>query len=147
MPYEAHESFEPVGSDDVRLWRYVDFTKFVSMLETRSLFFAGLGSLVEIDPFEGRETVLDTQKHKAFQELRWEMFPDVEWRRRGYNDEEDLKSMQRARSYSAQASHQFNLDTVFVNCWRAGEHESDGICGRSMPRCEQESPLLVPLVD
>ena len=36
---------------DAILWRYMDFTKFVSLLETRALFFARADKLG--DPFEG----------------------------------------------------------------------------------------------
>ena len=36
---------------DTILWRYMDFTKFVSLLEKRSLFFARADKLG--DPFEG----------------------------------------------------------------------------------------------
>ena len=37
--------------DDAVLWRYMDFTKFVSLLEKSSLFFARADKLE--DPFEG----------------------------------------------------------------------------------------------
>ena len=48
--YEEHPNFEP-PKDDAILWRYIDFTKFVSLLETQSLFFARADKLG--DPFEG----------------------------------------------------------------------------------------------
>ena len=37
--------------DDAKLWRYMDFTKFVSLLDQQALFFAR-GDLLD-DPFEG----------------------------------------------------------------------------------------------
>ena len=48
--YKEHPNFEP-PEDDAVLWRYMDFTKFVSLLETQSLFFASADKLG--DPFEG----------------------------------------------------------------------------------------------
>jgi len=36
---------------DTKIWRFMDFTKFVSMLEESGLFFARLDRLG--DPFEG----------------------------------------------------------------------------------------------
>ena len=48
--YEEHPNFEPPKNDAV-LWRYMDFTKFVSLLETQSLFSARADKLG--DPFEG----------------------------------------------------------------------------------------------
>lgn len=41
----------PPPDDDQTIWRYLDFTKFVSLLETRALFFARVSTLD--DPFEG----------------------------------------------------------------------------------------------
>ena len=37
--YEAHPVFEPPDDEHVRVWRYTDYTKFVSMLETSSIYF------------------------------------------------------------------------------------------------------------
>ena len=49
--YKEHEAFAPPPPDAV-LWRYMDFTKFVSLLEKQALFFARADKL-EDDPFEG----------------------------------------------------------------------------------------------
>ena len=48
--YKEHPVFNPPPSDAV-LWRYMDFTKFVSLLEKQALFFARADRLG--DPFEG----------------------------------------------------------------------------------------------
>ena len=48
--YREHESFSP-PPPDATLWRYVDFTKFVSLLEQSALFFSRADKLG--DPFEG----------------------------------------------------------------------------------------------
>ncbi len=48
--YEEHPSFEPLP-DNAALWRYLDFTKFVSLLDKNALFFARADKLG--DPFEG----------------------------------------------------------------------------------------------
>ena len=36
--YTEHEAFNP-PPDDAVLWRYMDFTKFVSLLDRSALFF------------------------------------------------------------------------------------------------------------
>ena len=46
----AREFHNPSPADAI-LWRYMDFTKFVSLLETRTLFLARADKLG--DPFEG----------------------------------------------------------------------------------------------
>lgn len=48
--YKEHPDFNSPPSDAV-LWRYMDFTKFVSLMEKQSLFFARADKLG--DPFEG----------------------------------------------------------------------------------------------
>jgi hypothetical protein len=46
-----HEVFVPPDNRNVKIWRYMDFTKFVSMLEHRGLYFPRADQLG--DPFEG----------------------------------------------------------------------------------------------
>lgn len=48
--YENHPDFD-IPPDDTVLWRYMDFTKFVSLLERKALFFCSAFHLG--DPFEG----------------------------------------------------------------------------------------------
>jgi hypothetical protein len=48
MPYTL---FMPPTNLDIGLWRYMDFTKFVSMLQNDGLYFPTVAMLV--DPFEG----------------------------------------------------------------------------------------------
>ena len=48
--YEEHPEFHSPPSEAV-LWRYMDFTKFVSLLDRQALFFARSDKLG--DPFEG----------------------------------------------------------------------------------------------
>lgn len=51
--YKDHPVFNPPPSD-ATLWRYLSFTKFVSLLEKKALFFARADKLG--DPFEGALT-------------------------------------------------------------------------------------------
>ena len=48
--YKAHDSFE-TPPRSAGLWRYFDFTKFVSLLEKQALFFSSAANFS--DPFEG----------------------------------------------------------------------------------------------
>ena len=48
--HKEHEYLD-IPPDDVVLWRYMDFTKFVSLLEKSALFFPRADKLG--DPFEG----------------------------------------------------------------------------------------------
>jgi hypothetical protein len=46
-----HPAFEPPTDPQIRIWRYMDFTQFVSMLEAKGLLFTRADLLV--DKFEG----------------------------------------------------------------------------------------------
>lgn len=51
MPAQVHPVFAHPHRSDAMIWRYMDFTKFVSMLEHQGLYLAGADLLG--DPFEG----------------------------------------------------------------------------------------------
>ena len=61
--YEEHPSFKS-PPDDAVLWRYMDFTKFVSLLDKRALFFVRADKLG--DPFEGTITKVNVTARAAF---------------------------------------------------------------------------------
>jgi|HubBroStandDraft_1064217.scaffolds.fasta_scaffold230846_3 hypothetical protein len=46
-----HPAFEPPADPQTKIWRYMDFTQFVSMLEEKGLLFTRADLLV--DKFEG----------------------------------------------------------------------------------------------
>jgi hypothetical protein len=51
MPYEDHKFFTKPADLHAKVWRYMDFTKFVLFLENRELWFSRVDKLN--DPFEG----------------------------------------------------------------------------------------------
>ena len=51
LPCEQLPAFEPPGDDDAVVWRYMTFTKLVSMLHTQALYFTRLDRFE--DEFEG----------------------------------------------------------------------------------------------
>ena len=51
--YKEHSAFDPPPQDCI-LWRYMDFTKYISLLDRQALFFARADTLD--DPFEGSVT-------------------------------------------------------------------------------------------
>jgi hypothetical protein len=49
--YKEHPVFEKPEDENAKIWRYMDFTKFVSLLDRSALFFCRADKLG--DPFEG----------------------------------------------------------------------------------------------
>lgn len=101
--YEKHHACTPPPADAV-LWRYMDFTKYVSLLATRALFFARVDKLD--DPFEGSLSELN-----------------VLLRRRMYGDmpTNDRDAVVKLVGQALKDTRQFNL----VNCWHQNSVESE----------------------
>jgi GTPase SAR1 family protein len=49
--YKEIRELKPIKKDAIKIWRYLDFTKFVSLLDTNALFFARADTME--DPLEG----------------------------------------------------------------------------------------------
>ena len=107
--YKDHPSFASPANDAV-LWRYLDFTKFVSLLDKRALFLARADRLM--DPFEGSFPKGDVAKliesFKETIELLQENLP--------YPLEESghpvLDFIQESRKFT------------LISCWHESAHES-----------------------
>ena len=98
MRYREHETFTPPSDRDATLWRYIDFTKLVSLLDTESLFFARADTLG--DTFEGSFS-------RANVEARPGEFPD-----------------QPAMLAVVSVMNQLFRIHTFINCWSMDDHES-----------------------
>ena len=49
--YKEHPAFEKPKDENAKIWRYIDFTKFLDLLDKKALFFPRADKLG--DPFEG----------------------------------------------------------------------------------------------
>jgi hypothetical protein len=49
--YIVHEKCQAPSDENTKIWRYMDFTKFISLLDKQATFFVRAGKLS--DPFEG----------------------------------------------------------------------------------------------
>lgn len=85
-------------SNDNRIWRYMKWKRFKSLLKDQGLFFARLFYLSDIDPYEGSFT-LPMVKEFANGKTREEML-------------KFLETVDESRKY------------VAVNCWHASDYES-----------------------
>lgn len=51
--YKEHPAFKKPNNPDTVIWRYLSFTKFVSLIVSKSLFFSTMSELKKLDPYEG----------------------------------------------------------------------------------------------
>ncbi len=86
----------------IPVWRYMDFTKFVSMLENKGLYFSRSDKLG--DPFEG-----------SFSRGNEKLRPDI------YKDAPPGALSDTYKVFQAMRMR------TFVNCWHMNEYESDAM--------------------
>lgn len=127
MPFVTHPLFEPPENREAGIWRYLDFTKYVAMLESESLYFCSARVLRDIDPFEGRRTYLDEQKRRNFLEAKWEDQPPEFWASIGYTDPVHFVTMQNVSRIPSPFGGDVALNSMFVNSWHVGDSESDAM--------------------
>lgn len=104
MGYDEHPLFRAPDPVDSVIWRYLDFTKFVSMLNDRTLHFARADLLG--DRFEGSFP----QQQVGLRGLVWARRVDPA----------QAKWITEQQSQFARALTKY----TYVNCWNVGEHES-----------------------
>lgn len=97
MLIKDHEAYLPPATN-CTLWRYMDFTKLVSLLETRELYFTRADNFE--DPYEG---VLPRMTVEAIRSQK-EIGPE--------GSKSALEGIAAMRK------------SFFVNCWCANDHES-----------------------
>ena len=99
--YEEHPSCIEPENKNIKIWRFIDFSKFVSMLINNSLYFSGLKNMK--DQFEGTYSNITLKKmKKAFQE-------------KGISEEILKRNFKELPEMFSRLS--------FLNCWHMSEHE------------------------
>jgi hypothetical protein len=104
---KEHYVFRPPQNEEIKIWRYMDFTKLISLVESESLYFSR-SDMFE-DPFEGsytRET-LNFVKEAFFYNAQQEGNPEVKKAFENYSE-----------------SNRLLAQRVAINCWHMNDHES-----------------------
>jgi hypothetical protein len=100
--YEENPIFKQPDNENILVWRYMDFTKFVSFIESKQLYFARADKFE--DPFEGSWPKLNVDARQYYYDLSLE-------ERKNY-----IKTMGQISKNHPQH--------IFINCWHINEHES-----------------------
>jgi hypothetical protein len=112
---EYHDVFSP-PPDDARLWRYIDLTKLLALLEDRALHFCRADLLG--DPFEGSvASPMAEPPERAVDEHGVPFTPEaIDGLRKAWPQLRQARNAQRRWTY--------------VSCWNRSEIESDALWGR-----------------
>ena len=108
--YVEHDVFIQPDNEEIKVWRYMDFTKLISLIDKRRLFFTRADKFN--DPFEGS-------------------YPKINVEARGYLPEEVTKDMApetiKKITESLKKSGELNKHWprfTAINCWHMNDHES-----------------------
>ncbi|GAB1620645.1 DUF2971 domain-containing protein [Agarivorans albus] len=116
-------SFASLRSDDSDyVWRYMDFTKFISLLDSKSLFFSRADRF--IDPFEGATPI----KNIGLREQRLKAYLPV------YPLPDKDEYEQRMKMHFKNKMHL--RKRVAINCWHQNNHESEAMWKLYVPSGE-----------
>jgi len=115
MPFADHPFFPPPEGGDATIWRYMDLAKFLSILDTSSLYFVRMNRLAEIDPYEG---------YYPTENLTFE---DFDRRVFAFGREKDPNLVHEMFERDKKSRTEFmkvNQTLVFVNSWHVQAYES-----------------------
>jgi len=115
-PFSQKPYIIPHG--DTVLWRYMDFTKFLSLLQTNSLYFTRADKLD--DPFEGAKCRIEDK-------LTYEEWHIYELRKRAQNEASFNDRQKRGFVKFLLENETLGLPFSyqnFINCWHENEYES-----------------------
>lgn len=103
--HKPHESFRIPSNTNIPIWRYMDFAKFVHMLDSRQLHFSRLDKMS--DPFEGTLSLATNQPLKT-------------WFQNGSHSPEE------AQQHAEGILRLFSSAKLmsYVSCWHMNEYES-----------------------
>ena len=125
--YSNSHKHPRIPAPDAKLWRYMDLAKFLSLLESSSLFFTRLDHFQ--DPFEGalgtqRNEVSWATKEKERMQ-RWIKICSESNNICLSDSEVQLLTEQEFKKYSENIK---NLRTGnYVNCWHQSDYESEAM--------------------
>jgi hypothetical protein len=128
MPIEQHPALTPPADSD-RLWRYMDFTKYLSLLDRSGLYFCNAEALARTDPHEGMLA------QPNFRHRDWTSIADLtpsEWQELGMDQLDDAGraiqfwSTKNSREYWSRRRF-YDRRTCLVNCWHINGDESAGM--------------------
>lgn len=115
--YELHPSFDLNVDPDTKIWRYMDFTKFVKMLRSDSLYFARADLLG--DPFEAAYTRPMEKEYSAAL-----AYSTQEINRLCTTQEEIREFMENGLRVFLDAQAKEGSKSFYVNCWHINANES-----------------------
>ena len=123
-----HPKDYQVPSPDTELWRYVDFPKFVSLLDSRQLFFTRADKFE--DHFEGARG-FNFHKDAIYSSLKPQLTLKVksELKKNGiiHPTDDEIEAGLKIEILLLLKTQQKKREEYFVSCWHANDMESEAM--------------------
>ena len=116
-----------VPASDAKLWRYMDFTKFVAMLNNKALYFCRLDHLG--DPFEGAKgsKVLEEKCDQFYLDFLRHAYRTAPGQNPANLTDENVEEIANKALKSLRDAGDWDRKISFVNCWHEAPHESEAM--------------------
>jgi len=116
MPYQEHYVFES-PEENTKIWHYMNFTKFLSLLEKKALYFVTVEKLSEDDKFEGSIPVLDAALLQKAREFKRKEFEKI------YGPAALEKLFGQIKEGQPLFTDKFMMRSTLINCWHMNTTE------------------------
>lgn len=147
MAHVAHPGFSPPDDRNATIWRYMDLTKFLSLIDKSSLYFIRNDRLLSLDPYEGSYTHLNSligsKEFPLLESVEPQILEYIENKKKQMIQEEN-KTKEEAEEWGikqlikdkekisqiAYAHHEIPRltrkyrENIYVNSWHLQEYES-----------------------
>ena len=126
--YVFYNQEPELPSKDAKLWRYQDFTKFVSLLDSKKLFFTRADSFE--DPFECARG-FNFQKDAIYADvenyLRFQVIAQLKSTGNNNPSEAEIEAALVKEKDNYIKKQEEKRKDFFVSCWHENERESEGM--------------------
>lgn len=123
--WQEREYEEPLPDD--MLWRYMDLSKFISMISRNDLYFAAANTFEDI--FEGAKGIID--KKSDWDNFYLDFFQKAILTAPGQDISkltiEKLKTDSERLLNELNASGEINRKSTFISCWHMNNYESEAM--------------------
>ena len=106
MPYQSHPGINTPSNTSQKIWRYLDFAKFMSLIENEALFFSNLTN--QPDKMEGFLTKASVDRFRTFPK-------DIT----GY----ELSRKKQIREHNLQVLKN-SREHLYISSWHMSDYES-----------------------
>ena len=116
-----------IPHDDAVLWRFMDFTKFVSLLKTKSLFFTRADKFE--DPFEGAKGLLKNKAKwdKYYKEFFKEAIKTAPGGHSTNRSEKEILADAKRLLNDLDQIGKRQVEETYINCWYENKYESEAM--------------------